>query len=36
MPTMLVENPLGITCVFSDGRRAAFTLAEPACPRLDP
>jgi hypothetical protein len=26
MPTMLVEKPLGITCVFSDGRRAEYCL----------
>jgi hypothetical protein len=26
MPTMLVEDPLGISCVFSDGRRADHRL----------
>ncbi|GAA4340674.1 hypothetical protein GCM10023086_76330 [Streptomyces venetus] len=26
MPTMLIDQPLGITCVFSDGSRAAFSL----------
>jgi hypothetical protein len=26
MPTMLVEEPLGIRCVFSDGSRAEFSL----------
>ncbi|WP_433322863.1 hypothetical protein [Dactylosporangium sp. CA-139066] len=26
MPTMLVEEPLGISCVFSDGRRAEHRL----------
>jgi hypothetical protein len=26
MPTMLIDQPLEITCVFSDGSRAAFSL----------
>ncbi|MYV94251.1 hypothetical protein [Streptomyces sp. SID1034] len=26
MPTMLVDEPLGLTCVFSDGRRADYSL----------
>ncbi len=26
MPATVVEEPLGIACVFSDGRRAAFRL----------
>ncbi|MER6363811.1 hypothetical protein [Kitasatospora sp. NPDC001527] len=26
MPTMLIDDPLGITCVFSDGSRAKFSL----------
>ncbi|SCF58751.1 hypothetical protein [Streptomyces sp. Cmuel-A718b] len=26
MPTMLIDEPLGITCVFSDGSRADFSL----------
>lgn len=26
MPTMVVDDPLGITCVFSDGTRAEFDL----------
>ncbi|WP_218109145.1 hypothetical protein [Streptomyces agglomeratus] len=26
MPTILIDQPLGITCVFSDGSRAAFSL----------
>jgi hypothetical protein len=26
MPTMLIDEPLGITCVFSDGSRAEFSL----------
>ena len=26
MPTMLIDDPLGVTCVFSDGSRADFSL----------
>ncbi|SCK62358.1 MULTISPECIES: hypothetical protein [unclassified Streptomyces] len=26
MPTMLIDEPLGLTCVFSDGRRADYSL----------
>jgi hypothetical protein len=34
MPATLVEKPLGIACVFSDGTRAEFTLAESGNPQL--
>src|SRR5260370_36575100 len=34
MPTMLVEEPLGIWCVFSDGSRAEFSLDGLPNPRL--
>lgn len=34
MPTMLVEDPLGFTCVFSDGRRAEYCLDDLPNPRL--
>lgn len=34
MPTMLVEEPLGITCVFSDGQRAQHVLDDLPNPRL--
>ncbi len=27
MPAVVVDEPLGIVCTFSDGRQAAFTLA---------
>jgi hypothetical protein len=29
MPAVVVEEPLGIVCTFSDGRQAACTLAAP-------
>jgi len=29
MPAVVVEEPPGIVCTFSDGRQAAFTLAAP-------
>ena len=28
MPTMVVDTPLGLSCVFSDGSRAEFDLDE--------
>jgi hypothetical protein len=35
MPATLVEQPLGIACLFSDGSSAKFAWGgEPACPRL--
>ncbi len=34
MPTMVVEDPLGVECVFSDGSRAAFGLDGSPNPRL--
>ncbi|KAA2262857.1 hypothetical protein F0L68_11585 [Solihabitans fulvus] len=34
MPAIVVAEPLGIACVFSDGRSAAFTLAPPLRTRL--
>jgi hypothetical protein len=34
MPAVVTSVPLGISCVFSDGSRAAFTLSDPPCPRL--
>jgi hypothetical protein len=34
MPTMVVEDPLGVECVFSDGSRAGFGLDGLANPRL--
>src|SRR6266571_1581232 len=34
MPAVVTSFPLGISCVFSDGSRAAFTLSDPPCPRL--
>jgi hypothetical protein len=34
MPARLLENPLGISCVFSDGRSGEFTLADAANPQL--
>ena len=34
MPATVTSDPPGITCVFSDGSQAAFTLADPPCPRL--
>jgi hypothetical protein len=34
MPTMVIDDPLGITCVFSDGSRANFDLQGSPNPRL--
>jgi hypothetical protein len=34
MPTMLIDEPLGITCVFSDGSRAEFSLDGLPNPQL--
>ncbi|MBS2963821.1 hypothetical protein KGA66_12240 [Actinocrinis puniceicyclus] len=34
MPTMVVEEPLGVVCVFSDGSRAEFALDALPNPRL--
>jgi hypothetical protein len=34
VPTMVVPNPLGITCVFSDGSKAEFDLAGVPNPQL--
>jgi hypothetical protein len=34
MPTMLVEDPLGVVCVFSDGSRACFELDGLPNPQL--
>ncbi|MEU8928093.1 hypothetical protein AB0D10_45590 [Kitasatospora sp. NPDC048545] len=34
MPTMLIDEPLGITCVFSDGSRAEYSLDGLPNPRL--
>jgi hypothetical protein len=34
MPTMVTDDPLGITCVFSDGTRAEFGLEGLPNPRL--
>jgi hypothetical protein len=34
MPAVLVEEPLGIRCVFSDGSSAAFSLDQLPNPRL--
>ncbi|MGY3064559.1 hypothetical protein ACVWZD_008881 [Streptomyces sp. TE3672] len=34
MPTMLIDEPLGLTCVFSDGSRADYLLDELPNPRL--
>jgi len=34
MPTTVVDEPLGIACVFSDGRRAEFDLDGLPNPRL--
>ena len=28
MPAAVIADPLGIVCTFSDGRQAAFTLAD--------
>ena len=32
MPTTLIDEPLGITCVFSDGSTARFGLDGLPCP----
>jgi hypothetical protein len=34
MPTMLTDEPLGVTCVFSDGSRAEFSLDGLPNPQL--
>jgi hypothetical protein len=34
MPTMVIDDPLGIKCVFSDGSRADFDLQGSPNPRL--
>ncbi|MEU2006277.1 hypothetical protein ACH47B_34505 [Rhodococcus sp. NPDC019627] len=34
MPTMVTEDPLGLSCVFSDGSRANFDLSDLPNPRL--
>jgi hypothetical protein len=34
MPTMVVDTPLGLRCVFSDGSRAEFDLTGSPNPRL--
>ena len=34
MPAILIEAPLGIRCVFSDGRRAEYHLDDLPSPRL--
>ncbi|MFK0258669.1 hypothetical protein [Streptomyces sp. NPDC090445] len=34
MPTMLIDEPLGISCVFSDGSRAEFSLDGLPNPQL--
>lgn len=34
MPTRVTDDPLGLTCVFSDGRRAQFDLSDLPNPRL--
>lgn len=34
MPTMLIDEPLGITCVFSDGSRREFSVEELPNPLL--
>src|SRR5260370_27170417 len=34
MPMMLTDEPLAVTCVFSDGRRAEFSLEGLPNPRL--
>lgn len=34
MPTMVTDDPLGLACVFSDGRRAQFDLSDLPNPRL--
>jgi hypothetical protein len=34
MPTRVTDDPLGLACVFSDGRRAQFDLSDLPNPRL--
>lgn len=34
MPATVRENPLGISCVVSDGRRGEFTIGDVANPQL--
>lgn len=34
MPTQIIDEPLGLTCVFSDGRRANYSLDGLPNPRL--
>src|SRR5712691_8212648 len=34
MPATVTCDPPGISCVFSDGSQAAFTLSDPPCPQL--
>jgi hypothetical protein len=34
MPAAVTADPLGITCVFSDGSTAAFTMEGAGCPAL--
>ena len=34
MPAEVLDEPLGISCVFSDGRRAVVTLSEVASAQL--
>jgi hypothetical protein len=34
MPATVTCDPLRISCVFSDGSQAVFTLGNPPCPRL--
>jgi hypothetical protein len=34
MPAVLVDEPLGIECSFSDGRRFSWTLKDHRCPAL--
>ena len=36
MPAMVIEAPLGIRCVFSDGRRAEYHLDDLPSPRVWP
>ena len=34
MPTMVTDDPLGLACVFRDGRRAEFDLSGLPNPQL--
>jgi hypothetical protein len=34
MPTTVLDDPLGVSCVFSDGSRAEFDFAGLPNPRL--